>query len=166
MCVREPLTIADEQPEWHPRESARRARARKPPTTLTASQLWTGTTVAADAGDHRSGAFRCALFPVPARAGSRAGRGARACPPGRRMRRSVRRVPASDDPQCPRCLEFTEELDQLRQRLAAAGQFVDLLAWAQSKAGCRTRAGKMVGRESSRRCLRGFRAEWARLARF
>jgi hypothetical protein len=32
-------------------------------------------------------------------------------------------VPA-DGPQCPRCLEFAEELEQLRQRLTASGQFV------------------------------------------
>jgi hypothetical protein len=31
---------------------------------------------------------------------------------------------ASDEAQCPTCLELAEELEQLRQRLAASGQFV------------------------------------------
>ena len=75
-------------------------------------------------------------------------------------------MPAADEPQCPRCLEFADDLDRLRQRLADAGSLL------------RTRLGPNPNPDVERELRRwlavnpradasaGFRAGWARLARF
>jgi hypothetical protein len=67
--------------------------------------------------------------------------------------------------RCPRCLELEDEINELRQRLAAVGQFV--------VASPGTNLGLNVERELARwlavnphaDAASGFRAGWARLAR-
>jgi hypothetical protein len=75
-------------------------------------------------------------------------------------------VRAADEPQCPRCLEFAEELDQLRQRLAAAGQFVAYSPGPNPNPEVERELSRWLSVNPCADASEGFRAGWARLARF
>jgi hypothetical protein len=74
-------------------------------------------------------------------------------------------VPA-DDPQCPRCLEFAEELEQLRQRLTASGQFVAYSPGPNPNPDVEGELKRWLAVNPRADASAGFRAGWARLARF
>jgi hypothetical protein len=81
-------------------------------------------------------------------------------------RQLAERVPASDEPQCPRCLQFAEELEQLRQRLAAAGQFVAYSPGPNPNPDVDRELSRWLAVNPRADAAAGFRAGWARLARF
>jgi hypothetical protein len=73
-------------------------------------------------------------------------------------------VPA-EDPQCPRCLEFAEELEQLCQRLAASGQFVAYSPGPNPNSDVEGELKRWLAVNPRGDARAGFRAGWARLAR-
>jgi hypothetical protein len=77
-----------------------------------------------------------------------------------------KRVPAADEPQCSRCLQYAEELEQLRQRLAAAGQFVAYSPGPNPNPDVERELSKWLAVNPRADAATGFRAGWARLARF
>ena len=73
---------------------------------------------------------------------------------------------ASDEAQCPTCLELAEELEQLRQRLAASGQFVTYSPGPNPNPGVERELSHWLAVNPQADAAAGFRAGWARLARF
>jgi hypothetical protein len=73
---------------------------------------------------------------------------------------------STDDLQCPRCLEFAEELEQLRQRLAASGQFVAYSPGPNPNPDVERELSRWLAVHPRADAAAGFRAGWARLARF
>ena len=66
----------------------------------------------------------------------------------------------------PRCVELEDEIDNLRQRLAAVGQDVVASAGPEPGSRLRTRAATLGGPSSPvPPAAAGFRAGWARFAR-
>jgi hypothetical protein len=80
--------------------------------------------------------------------------------------RQIRPVPAADEPQCPRCLEFAEELDRLHQRLAATGQFVAYSPGPNPNPEVERELRRWLAVNPRADASAGFRAGWTRLARF
>lgn len=73
---------------------------------------------------------------------------------------------AADEPQCPRCLEFADELEQLRQRLAASGHFVAYSPGPNPNPDVERELKRWLAVNPRADASAGFRAGWARLARF
>jgi hypothetical protein len=68
-------------------------------------------------------------------------------------------VPA-DDPQCPRCLEFAEELEQLRQRVTASGHFVAYLPGPNPNPDVEGELKRWLAVNPRADASAGFRAGW------
>ena len=68
--------------------------------------------------------------------------------------------------RCPRCLELEDEVDTLRQRLAAVGQFVVRSPGPNTNPDCEHELGRWLAVNPRADAAAGFRAGWARLARF
>jgi hypothetical protein len=73
---------------------------------------------------------------------------------------------STGDPECPRCLEFADELEKLRQRLAAAGQFVTYSPGPNPNPDVERELSRWLAVHPRADAAAGFRAGWARLARF
>ena len=72
---------------------------------------------------------------------------------------------ADDGAQCPRCLEFQDEVRQLQQRLAASGQYVTHSAGANPALDVEHELRRWLAVNRRADAAAGFRAGWARLAR-
>jgi hypothetical protein len=70
------------------------------------------------------------------------------------------------DAQCPRCLEFEEEVRELHQRLAAVGQYVTYSPGPNTNPNVEVELQRWLAVNSRADVAAGFRAGWARLARF
>src|SRR5438552_17319240 len=68
--------------------------------------------------------------------------------------------------QCPRCLEFATEVEELRQRLAASGQFVAYSPGPNPNHDVEHEVTRWLTVNPRADAAAGFRAGWARLARF
>ena len=68
--------------------------------------------------------------------------------------------------RCTRCLEFAEEVEQLRQRLAASGQFVAYSPGPNPNPDVERELSRWLAVHPRADAATGFRAGWARLARF
>ena len=66
---------------------------------------------------------------------------------------------------CPRCLEFEEEVQELRRRLAATGQYVDYSAGPNPIPIVDRELELWIAVHPRADAAAGFRAGWARLAR-
>src|SRR5579859_3611508 len=71
-----------------------------------------------------------------------------------------------DAPLCPRCLEFEEEVRDLRQRLAAVGQHVTYTPGPSVALNVEQELQRWLAVNQRADAAAGFRAGWARLARF
>jgi hypothetical protein len=71
-----------------------------------------------------------------------------------------------DDPRCPRCLEFAEQLEQLQQRLSATGQFIAYSPGPNPNPDLERELSRWLAVNPRADAAAGFRAGWARLARF
>jgi hypothetical protein len=67
--------------------------------------------------------------------------------------------------QCPQCLEFQDEIRELRQRLAAAGQYVTYSPGANPAPTVESELRRWLAVAPHADAAAGFRAGWARLAR-
>ena len=74
------------------------------------------------------------------------------------------RVP-EDDAQCERCLEFQDELRQMRQRLAASGQYVTYSPGPNQGFDFELELQRWLAGNPRSNAAAGFRAGWARMAR-
>src|ERR1700736_1401552 len=72
---------------------------------------------------------------------------------------------ADDGAQCPRCLEFQDELRQLRQRLAASGQYVTYSPGPNPGFDVERELQRWLAVNPRSSAAAGFRAGWARMAR-
>src|SRR5437868_4188929 len=72
----------------------------------------------------------------------------------------------SSDGKCPRCLEFQEEVEELRQRLAAAGQYVTYTPGPSPSVSVERELQRWLAVNPRADAAAGFRAGWSRLARF
>ena len=68
--------------------------------------------------------------------------------------------------RCPRCLELEDEVDTLHQRLAALGQFVVHSPGPNPNPDCEHELARWLAVNPRADAAAGFRAGWARLARF
>jgi hypothetical protein len=68
--------------------------------------------------------------------------------------------------QCPRCLEFEEEVRELHLRLAAAGQYVTFSPGPNTNPNVEDELQRWLAVNARADAAVGFRAGWARLARF
>ena len=68
--------------------------------------------------------------------------------------------------RCPRCLELEDEVDTLRQRLAALGQYVVHSPGPNPNLDCEHELARWLAVNPRADAAAGFRAGWARLARF
>lgn len=73
---------------------------------------------------------------------------------------------ASDEARCPRCLELADELEQLRERLAASGQFVTYSPGPNPNSALERELSRWLAVNPQADGAAGFRAGWARLASF
>lgn len=71
-----------------------------------------------------------------------------------------------DDAQCPRCLEFAAEVEDLQQRLAASGQFVANSPGPNPNHDVEREVSRWLAVHPRADAAAGFRAGWTRLARF
>ena len=67
---------------------------------------------------------------------------------------------------CPRCLEFEEQIADLRQRLMATGQYVAYSPGPNSNPDVERELQRWLKAHPRADAADGFRAGWARLARF
>ena len=74
------------------------------------------------------------------------------------------RVP-EDDAQCKRCLEFQDELRQMRQRLAASGQYVTYSPGPNPGVDVERELQRWLAVNPRSNAAAGFRAGWARMPR-
>ena len=74
------------------------------------------------------------------------------------------RVP-DDGAQCERCLEFQDELRQMRQRLAASGQYVTYSPGPNPGVDVELELQRWLAVNPRSNAAAGFRAGWARMAR-
>jgi hypothetical protein len=70
------------------------------------------------------------------------------------------------DAGCPRCLEFEEEIRELHQRLAAVGQYVTYTPGPSPNPNVERELQRWLAVNPRADAAAGFRAGWARLARF
>src|SRR5579859_5637067 len=68
--------------------------------------------------------------------------------------------------QCPRCLQLEDEIHDLRQRLAAVGQYVTYSPGPNTNPNAEHELQRWLGVNPRADAAAGFRAGWARLARF
>jgi hypothetical protein len=73
---------------------------------------------------------------------------------------------ALGDAQCPRCLEFEEEIHELHQRLAALGQYVTYSPGPSPTPKLEHELQRWLAVNPRADAAAGFRAGWSRLARF
>jgi len=66
---------------------------------------------------------------------------------------------------CPRCLEFQDEIQELRRRLVAAGQYVDYSPGPNPNPNVDHELQRWIAINPRADTAAGFRAGWARLAR-
>jgi hypothetical protein len=69
-------------------------------------------------------------------------------------------------PACPRCLLFEDELRDLRQRLAAAGQYVTYSPGPNPNPNVEHELQRWLAANPRADAASGFRAGWDRMARF
>jgi hypothetical protein len=72
----------------------------------------------------------------------------------------------AEEPRCPRCLEFEDEIRELRQRLAAVGQYVTYTPGPSPTVNLDHELQRWLAVNPRADAAAGFRAGWARLARF
>ena len=72
----------------------------------------------------------------------------------------------ADDPRCPRCLLLEDELAELRQRLAAVGRYVVPTPGPNTNPELERELRRWLAVHPSADGAAGYRAGWARLARF
>jgi hypothetical protein len=70
------------------------------------------------------------------------------------------------DPRCPRCLEFEEEVRELHERLAAVGLYVTYSPGPSASPRLEHELQRWLAVNPRADAAAGFRAGWARLARF
>ena len=75
------------------------------------------------------------------------------------------RVDRAGKPAYARCLQLEEELRDLRQRLAASGQYVAYSPGPNPYPNVEDELRRWLATEPSARAADGFRAGWTRLAR-
>ena len=68
--------------------------------------------------------------------------------------------------RCPRCLELEDEVHQLRQRLAAVGQYVTPSPGSNVNVNVERELARWIAVNPRANAADGFHAGWARLARF
>jgi hypothetical protein len=78
----------------------------------------------------------------------------------------VAATPSGRDTQCPRCLEFEDEIRELHQRLAAVGQFVTYTPGPSPAVNVEQELHRWLAVNPQADAAAGFRAGWTRLARF
>ncbi len=69
-------------------------------------------------------------------------------------------------PACPRCLQFEDELRELRQRLTDAGQYVAFAPGPNPSPNVERELQRWLSVNPRADAAAGFRAGWSRLARF
>jgi hypothetical protein len=74
-------------------------------------------------------------------------------------------VPA-DDPRCPRCLDLEDELQDLRQQLAAVGRYVVSSPGPNTNPDLERELSRWLSVNPRADAAAGFRAGWSRLARW
>jgi len=72
---------------------------------------------------------------------------------------------AGDQAECPRCLEFQEELRALEQRIGAVGQYVTFSPGPNPHPDVESELQRWLAVTRTPSAGDGFRAGWARLAR-
>ena len=72
---------------------------------------------------------------------------------------------ADDDAQCPRCLEFEDEIRELYQRPAASGQHITFSPGPNPGLDVERELQRWLAINRRADAATGFRAGWARLAR-
>jgi hypothetical protein len=70
------------------------------------------------------------------------------------------------DPRCPRCLELEDEVARLRQRLGSLGHYVAPTPGPNRNADVERELARWLAVNPGADAAAGFRAGWARLARF
>ena len=70
------------------------------------------------------------------------------------------------DARCPRCLEFEDEVRELHQRLAAVGQYVTYSPGPSPSLHLEQELQRWLAVNPRADAAAGFRAGWARVARF
>ncbi|HEY0584445.1 MAG TPA: hypothetical protein VGE94_19840 [Chloroflexota bacterium] len=73
---------------------------------------------------------------------------------------------AADGSLCPRCLELEDELADIRQQLAAVGRYVISSPGPNSNPQLEHELGRWLAVHPRADSAAGFRAGWARLARW
>jgi hypothetical protein len=71
----------------------------------------------------------------------------------------------ADDPRCPECLALEDELQELRQQLAAVGRYVVASPGPNSSPELERELKRWLAVNPRADAAAGFRAGWARLAR-
>jgi hypothetical protein len=72
----------------------------------------------------------------------------------------------ADDPRCPRCLLLEDELAELRQQLAAVGRYVVSTPGPNTNPELERELRRWLSANPGAGGAAGYRAGWARLARF
>ena len=71
-----------------------------------------------------------------------------------------------DDAQCPRCLELEDELQDLRQHLAASGKYITFSPGPNPNPDIERELRRWLAVSPRADAAAGFRAGWARMARY
>ena len=73
---------------------------------------------------------------------------------------------AGGEPACARCLELEDELQLMREQLAAVGRYVQPSPGANLNPECERELGRWLAVHPRADASAGFRAGWARLSRW